>query len=97
MIAILVELDLHVPASTSLKDKRTVVKHLQARLRRDLGCSVAEIGHQDLWQRSLLGVAIAAGTEVGGRKVAQQVEAIVQREPRVEIIDVHTTTVESEA
>ena len=97
MIAVLVELDLHVPASTSLKDKRAVVKHLQARLRRDLGVSVAEIGHQDLRQRAVLGIAIAASSEVGGRKVAQQVEDVVHRELRVEIIDVRTTTVGSEA
>ena len=97
MLAILVELDLHVPASQSLKDKRGVVKHLQARLRRDLGVSVAEIGHQDLRQRCLLGIAIAAGSEVGGRKVAQQVEDLVHRELRVDIIDVRTTTVGSEA
>ena len=86
MIAALVEVELHIPASTSLKAKRSVVKSLIAHLRQDLNCSVSEVGHQDLWQRATLGVAVAGGSETGVRKVAQQVEQIVSREPRVEII-----------
>lgn len=86
MIAALVTVELHIPASTSLKGKRGIVRSLIARLRQDLNCSVVEVDHQDLWQRAQLGVAIAAGSEVGARKVAQQVERVVSREPRVEII-----------
>ena len=96
MIAGLVEVELHIPAVSSLKGKRAVVKSLIGSLQRDLKVSVAEIGHQDLWQRSLLGVAIAAGSEVGARKVAQQVEKIVWREPRVEIVSLRVEVVASE-
>lgn len=96
MYAAVVVLDLHVPASTSLKAKRGVVKSLVARLRQDVNCSVAETGYQDLWQRAELGIAIAGGSEVGVRKVAQQVEQIVSREPRVEIIGVHVDVVAPE-
>lgn len=93
MFAVLLILDLHVPATGSLKAKRAVVKQLSARLRADLNVSIAEIGYQDLWQRCLLGVAIAAGSEVGARKVAQQVERSVTREPRVEILSLHVEVV----
>lgn len=93
MFAALIILDLHVPATGSLKAKRSVVKQLSARLRGDLNVSVAEIGYQDLWQRCLLGVAIAAGSEVGARKVAQQVEGLVAREPRVEVVSLHIEVV----
>lgn len=93
MYAALVVLDLHVPSSQSLKAKRGVVKAVISRLRQDLNCSVAEIGYQDLWQRVELGIAIAGGSETGVRKVAQQVEQIVSREPRVEIIGVHVDVV----
>ena len=86
MIAALIEVELHIPAAGSLKGKRAVLKSLMARLRQDLNCSVAEVEHQDLWQRATLGVAVAGGSETGVRKVAQQVEQIVFREPRVEII-----------
>ena len=96
VIAALVDIDLHIPAASSLKGKRAVLKSLIAGLQRDLRVSVAEIGHQDLWQRATLGVAIAAGSEIGARKVAQQVEKIVWREPRVELVSFRVDIVASE-
>lgn len=96
MFAALVTVEMHVPASSSLKAKRGVVKSVAARLRNDLKVSVAEVDHQDLWQRATLGVAIAAGSEVGARKVAQQVEKVVFREPRVDIIDIAVEVVVAE-
>lgn len=96
MIAALVDVELHIPAASSLKAKRSVVKSLVAALQNDLRVSVTENGHQDLWQRCSLGVAIAAGSEVGARKVAQSVEKIVWREPRVEIVSIRVEIVASE-
>lgn len=97
MYAALVTLDLHVPASGSLKAKRAVVRSLMAALRNDLHASVAEVGHQDLWQRCELGVALACSTYAGALKVAQQVEKIVFREPRVELIGAHVQVVTPES
>jgi len=91
-----VEVELYIPMSGSLKGKRGVVKPLVERLRRELNVSVAEVGHQDLWQRALLGMAVAAGSEVGARKVVQAIEAVVGREPRVEVIRVDVDVVMGE-
>lgn len=96
MIAGLVVVEVHVPAARSLKAKRAVVKSLVADLRNSLHVSVAEVGYQDLWQRCELGVAIAAMSEIGARKVAQQVEKIVDREPRVEVVRIAVEIVASE-
>jgi uncharacterized protein YlxP (DUF503 family) len=93
VVVAMVTIDLRLPACTSLKDKRGVTRRLISRLRRDLNVSVAEIGGQDTWRRCELGVAIAAGSEIGARKVAQQVEKIVYRDHSVEplLIDVEIT------
>lgn len=96
MVAVLMAVELHLPACRSLKDKRGVLSSMQARLRRDLGVSVAEVYYQDLWQRSLLEVAIAASSEIGGRKVAQNVERLVARDPRVEMVGVDLSVAEVE-
>jgi hypothetical protein len=88
VIVAMVTVDLHLPACGSLKEKRGVVKHLIARLRRDLNVSVAEVGDQDVWRRCTLGIAVAAGSETGARKVVQQVEKIILREHRVEPLHV---------
>lgn len=95
MLAVCVEIDLHIPAARSLKDKRGVIRRLQHRLR-ELGVSVAEVGHQDKWQRCTLGVAIAAEQEVVGRRVVQDVEQIVARTPEVQVLDTHVQVLQTE-
>jgi len=54
----LLTLDIHFPGARSLKDKRQVLRGVQARLRKRYNVSVAEVEHQDLWQRA--GVAVVA-------------------------------------
>jgi len=53
--------ELHLPACHSLKEKRGTLKPLTAALRQRLNVSVAETGHQDLWQRAEIACA-AVGT-----------------------------------
>ena len=43
--------------SHSLKDKRRIVKGLKQRLFNRFRVAVAEVDHQDTWQRATLGVA----------------------------------------
>lgn len=47
---------LQVPDSTSLKEKRQVVRSVTARLRQTFNVAVAEVGDQDLWQSAVIGV-----------------------------------------
>lgn len=96
MLAVLVEIDLHLPMARGLKDKRGVIRRLQSRLRQDLGVSVAEVDHQDLWQRATLGVAIATADAVVGHNVAREVERIAARAHEAEITDVRIDTVRME-
>jgi uncharacterized protein YlxP (DUF503 family) len=50
-------LELVLPDAHSLKEKRHVVQSLKDRLRHKFNVSVAEIDHQDTWQRATLAVA----------------------------------------
>ncbi len=58
--------------------------------------SVAEVDHQDLWQRTTLGVAIACSDETTGRSVVSDVERIVARTVEVEVLDLHIEVVATE-
>ncbi len=49
-------LELEIPASHSLKDKRHVVKSLTARVRRAFNVSIAEVDSLDAWQHATLGI-----------------------------------------
>lgn len=54
--------ELHLEGCQSLKEKRSVLQSLKSALRRSLNLSIAETGHQDLWQRAELACA-AVGSE----------------------------------
>jgi uncharacterized protein len=59
---VLLKVHLFFPESGSLKAKRAELNRVKAHLRERMGASVAEVGHQDSWQRSTLAVAVAAGS-----------------------------------
>ncbi|HZG72241.1 MAG TPA: DUF503 family protein [Chondromyces sp.] len=48
--------------SHSLKDKRAVLQRTMSRLKQKLNVSVAEIDHQDVWQRTKLAVVTVASS-----------------------------------
>ncbi|HET9588876.1 MAG TPA: DUF503 domain-containing protein [Anaerolineales bacterium] len=45
---------LHLPACSSLKEKRGRIKPLTARLHREFNVSVAEVDLQDKWQEAVI-------------------------------------------
>jgi uncharacterized protein YlxP (DUF503 family) len=57
---VLMRVHLTFPDVGSLKGKRAELNRIKALLRDRMGGSVAEVAHQDTWQRSTLAVAIAA-------------------------------------
>ena len=49
--------ELHLPDVDSLKGKRHVLKGLKEKVRAKFEVAVAEVDHQDVWQRATLAVA----------------------------------------
>jgi uncharacterized protein len=76
----LLSLELFIPASQSLKDKRMVLRRLKDRLRA-LNVAVAEVAHQDLWQRAGLGVVTVATSDA---MAEQTLSAVMQEIDRLE-------------
>jgi len=87
MVVGTLRMELHIPASHSLKAKRSVVNHVKERLRTRFNASVAEVDHQDLWQRATLGVAIVSGEAGVLDRVLRDILAVVEREDRLEVLD----------
>jgi uncharacterized protein YlxP (DUF503 family) len=57
----LLTLEIHISEAQSLKDKRQVLRSLKDRLRAHFNVAVAELEHQELWQRSKVGVVSISG------------------------------------
>jgi uncharacterized protein len=67
-------LELRLENSHSLKDKRHVVQSLKDRLRSKFNVAVAEIDHQDLWQRAAVAAVTVSSDHVHAEKVLRSVE-----------------------
>jgi uncharacterized protein YlxP (DUF503 family) len=85
-----IRIELHIPGSTSLKAKRSVLNRIKERLKSRFNASVAEVDHQDLWQRAVLGVAIVGIEKKVLDGVISRIISGVETETRVEIIDLET-------
>ncbi len=55
------EIHISIPEAHSLKEKRGVVKRIIERVKKKFNVSVSEIGEQDKWQVSVIGI-VAIGT-----------------------------------
>ena len=53
---------LHFPEAGSLKAKRKDLASVKAQLHGRMGCAVAEVDHQDVWQRATLAAALTGGS-----------------------------------
>ncbi|MBA3327971.1 MAG: DUF503 domain-containing protein [Solirubrobacterales bacterium] len=65
---------LHFPEAGSLKAKRKDVASVKAQLRGRMGVAVAEVGHQDKWQRATLAAALTGGSLALLERAADRVE-----------------------
>lgn len=78
MIAVgLLTVDLQIPTSRSLKNKRKVVSSITARLRQRFNVAVAEVDYLDKWQRCRIGVsAVSNDSQVVENQLRKALEMI---------------------
>jgi len=88
--------EIHVPESRSLKTKRAAIRPIVDGLRHRFNVSVAEVDHQDTWQRSAIGVALVSGSVGHLQQVLDSVERFVANAPDIELLDVETSWMERE-
>jgi uncharacterized protein len=88
MHVVAVEIEIRIPASQSLKDRRQVVRALLDGVRRRFEVSAAEVGGQDTWQRATLGFAIVASDAHIARETVDAIDRFVWSHPEIEVVDV---------
>lgn len=88
MIVGICSVELHLPGNGSLKGKRSRLKPLLTRLRREFNLAAAEVGCNDLWQSAELAFTTVAND-------AGHVHAVLERAvrwiethcPEVQVVD----------
>lgn len=86
MVIGVLQLDLRLHAPQNLKEKRGVVQRLLSRCRNRFPVSCAEIGHQDLWQRALLGFAVVSSAEHVVAPILERLEDAVLADGECDLI-----------
>lgn len=81
--------ELHLEGCASLKDKRGRLKPLVVALRRG-NLSVAETGHQDLWQRAEVSCAALGSDRAVVEGELRAADRLIEEADGVRIIDVVT-------
>ena len=69
----LLTIHLHIPGCTSLKEKRSRLKPLLARLHREFNVSVAEVDRLDAWQEAVIACALISNDHGHTQRSLQQV------------------------
>lgn len=88
------EVEIRIPESRSLKDRRHVVRSLLDGARRRFAVSAAEVGGQDTWQRATLGFAVVASEARLAEDVVDQIDRFLWARPDIEVVDARVTWLE---
>ena len=87
MVIGVLQLDLRLHGTQNLKQKRSVIQKLLGRCRNRFPASCSEVGHQDLWQRSLLGFAVVSSAEQVIAPILTRIEEEVLASDEVDLIN----------
>jgi uncharacterized protein YlxP (DUF503 family) len=86
---VVVSIDLRVPHSNSLKDKRREVKSLKDKLRARLNASVAEIDYLEEWQRAVIAVAMIGNDKRKLERDISVIHQLLESNGNIDLIDVN--------
>ena len=90
MVVGVLTLELFLWEASSLKDKRRVLKSLIERIKNRFNVSVAEVGGQELWQRSTVGISMVSCEQSHVRQVLHLIIKFVESQGTVLITDYQT-------
>ncbi len=94
MHAAALRVELRIPDTHSLKEKRSKMRHLTTRLTKKFPVAVAEVGFQDQWRRASIGVVAVAAQAGQLRRVLHSVERSIEAWEDFELLEVGVSYLE---
>lgn len=89
-----VTVELRIRDMHSLKEKRRVVKSIIADIGKSHPVAIAEVDHQDLWQRSTLGIAAISTSPGQVERMLRSINNDLDARDDVELLGVTTSYLE---
>jgi len=81
------KLELYLPGTFSLKEKRFVLKSLKTKIQNKFNISIAEVDLHDKWQRACLGIACVSNDRRFIDETFSKIIHFCSGDGRIEIID----------
>ena len=81
--------ELHLPDVWSLKEKRHVLQGVKQKVRQRFEVAVAEVDHQDTWQRATLAVACVSSDSRHANEVVSKALDFIEASVDGRVIAVH--------
>ncbi|MGD6832763.1 DUF503 domain-containing protein [Sutcliffiella halmapala] len=78
------ECDCMIYDAQSLKEKRAVLQRIITRLKQRFNISISEIDHQDVWQRTKIGIVSISSSKSVTEKELQKVLDYLDSFPEIE-------------
>ncbi len=85
MVVGLLVIQLHIPASQSLKEKRKTVRHIKDRIKNRFNVSVAETEGQNTWQHCELSVSMVADSDAAVHREFEFILNYIDSVPEADI------------
>jgi len=85
MIVGILTIDIIIPTSASLKDKRMALNHIRDRVNSKFNVSVAEVDFLDKWQRSLVAIAMVSAQRAFAEDVLNKIFQLLDTDLNFEI------------
>lgn len=79
-------LELHIPQSHSLKEKRQVLRSIKSKIKNRFNVVIAEVDALDRWQYAVLGVTTLSNDQTMVNSVLDQVFTQIAACPEAEIV-----------
>ena len=80
-------MDIIIPGSNNLKEKRSTIKSLKETVRKRFNVSIAETGKLDKWSRSEISISKVSNESKLIRREFQKIQNDIESRYPVEIID----------
>jgi uncharacterized protein YlxP (DUF503 family) len=81
--------ELTIPLSHSLKEKRAVLQRVMSRTKQKFNVAVSEIDYQDQWQRSEICIVTVASVKLACERELNNVLEFISSFPELEITQVN--------
>lgn len=83
----IIKLQIRIYNSSSLKEKRRIIKSLIDRTKNKFNVAIAEIGENDTWRKAIIGISLVSNSKYAIDKQICYLFNFLESNPDIEIID----------